>query len=262
MPNVPNVPRGRGLRCRGWGPAVAALGLAVAVGAAGAAATARAADAAGTRVPLPPPSSPDWQPVVFRGIERHTVYTPASGGDAVRARADCSASARVLRLDPPPDLARTPRLRWRWRVLRGLDVADETRREGDDFAARVYVLFPPDPARLSFWDRLRRHLAERLYEQALPGAALDYVWASRVPVGRSWPNPYAPENVMVALRSDSAAAAEAWREETVDLVADQRRWLSSPLRAPSALAIMTDADQTCTRAEAEYAGFALLGPGN
>jgi Protein of unknown function (DUF3047) len=214
--------------------------------------------------PLPAPGPPAWQPVRLPGVERATVYTPEreNGRPVLRATADCSASGLLLRLPSPVDLSRTPRLRWRWRVERGLDVADETTRAGDDFAARIYVLFPPEHEPRSAWEWLRRALLRRLYAEEPPGHALDYVWASRAAPGTRWPNPYAPENTMIVLRSGGATAHGTWRVEDVDLAADHLRLLGVPAPPVEAVALMTDADQTCARAEAGYADFAFGGPGN
>ena len=55
----------------------------------------------------------------------------------VHSKASMSLMARPLSVD----LETTPVLCWRWRVDATLGTADMTQRQGDDYAARVYVSF-------------------------------------------------------------------------------------------------------------------------
>ncbi len=211
-------------------------------------------------IALAAPGSNAWQPLHFPGIDRHTSYdvVETEWGPAFRALATCAASAMLLEL-PELDLTETPRLRWRWRVETGLALDDERTRDGDDFAARVYVLFPFDSAGASLWDRLRRAIASRLYGRPLPGRALNYVWASRVLPGTRWTNPFSEDALVIARRTGSAEAeGGGWQTEVVDLPADYRAWMDEAPPAPLALAIMSDSDNACRRSAALFADFAFL----
>ena len=74
---------------------------------------------------LPAPGGPDWQPLEFPKIPRHTRYESVDGGRVLRAESRCAASGLLLPLDAV-DLRATPRLRWRWKIETPLDaVADE-----------------------------------------------------------------------------------------------------------------------------------------
>ena len=65
---------------------------------------------------------------------------------------------------------------------------------------------------------------------------------------------------MIALRSHSDAPdATAWHTEEVNLLADRSAILGEPLPRIVAIAIMTDTDNSCTYASAEFANFRLLG---
>lgn len=199
---------------------------------------------------LPPPGQDGWEPLTFRSISRHTVYTPLADGD-LRAEADCAASALVLPL-AGIDLERTPVLRWRWRVDEPLQIADERSRGGDDFAARVYVMFHFQPDGASLLERIRQDLGRRWYGTELPGSALSFVWSSHEAPGSLWSNPYAAESRMIALERGPASD---WREEAVDVVAAYRRAFGQAPPPPLALGIMTDADDSCQRAVARYGSF-------
>ena len=212
--------------------------------------------------PLPSPGSSPWQPQHFPKVERHTEYEviQAPPGEAsLRSQSDCSASGLVLPL-VDVDWSVTPRLSWRWRIHRGLTIDDERSRSGDDFAARVYVLFEYDADRVSFRQRAARMIARLLYGRTLPGAAISYVWASRTPLGERWTSPFSETTHMIALRSHSDAQhGEAWSHEEVDLMADSRALFGDPVPRIAAIALMTDTDNSCSQASAEFSDF-RLGP--
>lgn len=222
-------------------------------------AAALAAPAAGAiEVALPAPGTPDWQPLEFPRIDEHTRYelVEAGRGQALRAVSTCAASALVLPL-AGIDLRKTPRLRWRWKVERVLDSpADERAKAGDDFAARVYVTFDFVPERAGFFERARHRIGSSLYGERLPGSAISYVWTRAAPAGTFWESPFAPTSKTV---SRGRGALHEWRVEEVDLLADYERLFGAEAPAALFLALMTDSDNTCQKAQALYADFQLLG---
>lgn len=204
-------------------------------------------------VELPVAGDSAWQPVIFPRIDAHTRYRVVEhDGRAVwLATSECAASGLALALDDV-DLERTPLLSWRWKVEVGPEPGDERERAGDDFAARVYVMFPHDLTQASLFARLRRLVAASWYGVSLPGHTLSYVWTHRVRPPSHWPNPYTASTWMIALRS---GRGPAWHAETVDLRADHRRIVGPLYSQPIGLAIMSDTDDTCGRAIAYFEGF-------
>jgi hypothetical protein len=212
-----------------------------------------AASVAAQELTIPPPGTAGWQPLAFPKIERHTRYTTASedGRGVLRAESECSASGLLHPLRSV-DLAKTPLLRWRWRLDEGLAAADERSKDGDDFAARVYVTFAFEPERASLLERAARRLGAAVYGEDMPGSSLTYVWSSGEPVGARWPNPFTASARMIVAAS---GASSEWRSAEVDLLADYQRSFGHPAPAPFFLALMTDTDNRCLRARASYADF-------
>lgn len=204
---------------------------------------------------LPDPGGPGWTPLHFPKIERHTRYTALriDGREAVRADADCSASALYLPVEW--DLARMPLLQWSWKLERLLTRHDERAKPGDDFAARVYIMFEFDPTRASWWQRARHGLARALYGDVIPSTAINYVWSSSEPKGATWDNPFASEAKMVSM---GFGAMADWRTEVADVAADYQALFGEAPPPILAIAVMTDADNTCTSASAYFADFRLL----
>ncbi len=167
----------------------------------------------------------------------------------VPGRVDYGSGQLVEHLD------QTPLLSWRWRVDRGLDISDEKVKKGDDFAARVYVMFRLDRSRASTLLRLRHRLAKLLYGEEVPGSALNFVWASRLAPGTVWNNPFEPNAKMIALERGAKAS---WQSETVDIAARYAELFGVPTPPLMALAIMSDSDNSCQKTQARFGAFRFL----
>ncbi len=212
----------------------------------------------GQEVRLPAPGAPGWRPLELPKVKRMTRFTPleVDGRAAVKAESDCSASALIYPT-PDIDLARTPRLQWQWKVEQGLAAHDERVKAGDDFAARVYVLFRFDPAHASLWERARHRIGTQLYGDDLPGDALNYVWSSVEPAGSQWDNPFVASSKMIARGHGQRLD---WGTETVDVAADYLAIFGHQPPPVLGVALMTDADNTCQRAVAYFADVRFLAP--
>lgn len=182
--------------------------------------------------------SAGWEKKVFKG---ETAYRPVleEGRPAVRAESRGSASALVYRVSLDPKSY--PRLSWSWKIVRTIASGDERTKAGDDYAARVYVVFPS----ALFW-RTR---------------AVNYIWANRLPRGTFLANAFTGNAVMVAVESGNGNAGR-WIEEERDLAGDYRRAFGEDPPGIGAVAIMTDTDNTGEEAVAWYGAIRFLPPGS
>lgn len=194
-----------------------------------------------------------FEPLSFSRVPKATAYSwdPASG--ALHAKAEGSASGLIARVEAP---ATARVLRWRWKVAGPVPGGDESRKSGDDYAARVYVAFKYDPARVGGATRIKYALARRLLGRTPPGAAINYIWANRLPKDADAPNPYSERVRMVAVRSGGEEAGR-WLDEERDVRADYRRLFGGEPPPVEGIAVMTDADDTGASAEAWYAALSL-----
>ncbi|CAN0503103.1 unnamed protein product, partial [Phaeothamnion confervicola] len=135
---------------------------------------------------LPPP----WRLSLIPNVNRATRFALVADGDVVALRAQAHASMasvlHPLKLDPKA----LPYLAWRWKISNVLQKSDITSKAGDDFPARVYVLFDYDVSKLSLLQRAKMYLARKRYGDDVPAAALCYVWDRKAPVGTSVWSPY------------------------------------------------------------------------
>ena len=244
---------------RGRGPARLAAVL-LALGAVAAAARAAEPVRLGDFTPPADPGAPPpgWEALTFPRVPRHTRYTVVrdGAGFVLRAESDASASGLYRPLDLDPRVHRV--LSWRWKVEGMLARSDPRRKEGDDYAARVYVAFRYDPASAGAWERARYGAFRLLYGRYPPGLALNYVWESRLPVGTVLDNVYSARAKVVVVRS-GAAEAGTWVTETRDIYADYRRIVGGEPPRVEGIALMTDTDDTGDRAVAYYDAI-TLGP--
>ena len=184
-----------------------------------------------------------WRPLTFRKIPAHSTYRTVreDGRTALSLEADRSASGLVYR--ESVRLADTPVLSWRWKVERHLPDVDPRTKPGDDYPARVYVLFAYDPARAPLSRRAAWSAARLLYGGYPPDSTLVYVYTSSSVTVRRYRSPYTDRAAMVVRRS-RADAAGVWYEERADVLADYRAAFGEDPPAEGSLAVMADADNT------------------
>lgn len=169
---------------------------------------------------------------------------------AIEANADASMALLGRPLDI--DISHTPILCWRWRVAAPLVKADMATRNGDDYAARIYVAFHLPAEKLTLATRIKLGLARARYGSQVPDAALNYVWDNRYPVGTKRPNAYTRQTQMVVLRSGSGQAGN-WVSERRDLLTDARQAFGTEQVQATTLAVAADTDNTGEQARSGFA---------
>ncbi len=184
-----------------------------------------------------------WQAMDFARVDRPTRYELVEEAGQVVLQADSQGSASGLMRSLEVDLGSHPVLAWRWRIEQVLEKGDVTRREGDDYPARLYVAFGYDPERAGFFERVQYEALRIVYGEYPPVAALNYIWASNSPVGTVVPNPYSDRAWMIVVRSGAGQAME-WVDERRDVAADYRRVFGGEPPRVSGVAVMTDTDDT------------------
>jgi hypothetical protein len=198
---------------------------------------------------VPPASTlpAEWKVLAPDSRRPRTVYTLAqdSGRTVLRAEANASASAlsRALRVEP----GSYPMLRWRWKITNLLERSDLRRKSGDDFPARLYVFFDYDSARLPLAQRAKLAIARALYGDAMPLAALCYVWDTRSTAGTIVPNAYTDRVAMIVVESGAAHLGQ-WVNMERNVLADFKAAFGEDAPAITGIAVAVDTDDTGERA--------------
>jgi len=176
------------------------------------------------------------------------------GGSTVLEAASAHAAGAVVH-PVPMDTSATPWLAWRWKIDRVVSKARMESRDGDDFAARIYVFFDVPLDSLPFGTRWKIRLARLVYGESLPTAALCYVWDNSHPPGTTAWNPYTNRVRMIVLESGEANAGR-WVDERRDVAADFRaafgsQWTGAVPRV-TGVGAGNDTDQTGERVVARF----------
>jgi len=174
-----------------------------------------------------------WETKSFKGTTDYRLVKEDSR-TVVKATSHDSASGMIRKIRFQPSKHRY--LRWSWKIADTIKGGDEKAKGGDDYAARVYIVFPGK----FFWQM----------------KAVNYIWANKLPIGEFVSSPYAADSKMVAVESGNGKAGQ-WVTETRDLLADYRRIFGTDPHEAEAIAIMTDTDNTGSSAEAWFGDIFL-----
>jgi len=197
-----------------------------------------------------------WKPLTFKKIEKHTVYTVVKDGDTVAVKAVSEASASGLTREIRINLREYPILQWRWKVANVLQKGDVTKKEGDDYPARIYITFEYDSSKVGFFDKAKYETVRLLYGQYPPLAAINYIWESKAPKGAVVPNPYTDQVRMIVVESGADRLSQ-WVSEERNVDEDYKKAFGQEPPLISGVAIMTDTDNTGESATAYYGDIAF-----
>jgi hypothetical protein len=200
-----------------------------------------------------------WAEQSLRNVaaNRHSIVDDA--GDAVLQIESATSASSVLH---PVDAAssRATRLRWRWKTSGYPSAKPLGEKRGDDYAARVYVMYDYPIDRVPVGQRLLLRVGRALYGEQLPAATLCYLLDPRAPSGTLLDSPYSSRVKMLVVRS-SRETGRWWSEER-DLHADFARAFGAehgPGTAPiRAIAVAGDTDQSESRVVARFGDLLLI----
>ena len=174
-----------------------------------------------------------WESKIFHGVTDYKLI-PENEKMVVQATSRNAASGLVKKIDFNPQKYRY--LRWSWKISHPIAAGDETKKAGDDYAARIYVVFRGN----FFWQT----------------KAINYIWANKLPKGQSIANAYTASAMMVAVQSGPQNGGQ-WLSEKRDIVADYKKLFGTEPGEASAVAIRTDTDDTGEQALAWYGDITL-----
>lgn len=174
-----------------------------------------------------------WETKSFKGTTDYRLVKE-DGRTVVKATSHDAASGMMKKINFQPSKHRY--LRWSWKIADTIKGGDEKLKSGDDYAARVYVVFKGR----HFWQI----------------KAINYIWANKLAKGEFVPSVYAADSKMVAVESGNRKAGQ-WLTEERDLLADYRLLFGTDPPEAEAIAIMTDTDNTGGVAEAWYGDIIL-----
>ena len=177
--------------------------------------------------------SPGWTEKSFTGKTHYTVIRD-EGQPYLLATSDGTASALYYKIEYDP--REYPYIAWKWKVDNIIEKGDATKKSGDDYGARIFVVFPS-----SFF---------------VDTETLNYIWANKLPKNSSVTCPYMDNNFMVSVQSGPAKTGK-WLSESRNIFKDFKDFFGKEPDKVGAIAIMTDTDDTKETASASYGTIAI-----
>ena len=174
-----------------------------------------------------------WKEKVFKDKVLYIVEPKQEGGYLqAESIAACSGLFYKMRFDPKD----YPMISWKWKVLNFPDKSkihteDDGWVEKDDYPARVYVIFP------SF-----------IFSNT---KSIEYVWDETMLEGTTMTSPYL-KNIKIIVVESGKENINQWVQEERNIYQDYIMFFGKEPRDVGAIAILTDADNTLSTAEALY----------
>jgi hypothetical protein len=191
-----------------------------------------------------------WKPLTFKKIPKQTAYELIKDGEAVVVKAVSDASASGLTKAINIDPKEYPIVRWRWKVENVLKHSDVTRKDGDDYPARLYITFAYDPDKVSLGKKLRFKAGQAIFGD-IPIGALNYIWDTNASIGTIVENSYTDFAQMVVVESGTQKVGR-WVSEERNIYEDYKQAFREEPPLMNGVAIMTDTDNTKEQATAYY----------
>ena len=191
-----------------------------------------------------------WKPLTFKKVSRHTKYEVIKDGESVVVKAVSEAAASGLIKEVRIDPREYPVVRWRWKVENLLQKSDVTRKDGDDYPARLYITFEYNPDMVGFGKKLK-YKAGRVIFGDIPIGALNYIWETKAPAGTIIDNAYTDFAKMIVVES-GPRKVDTWVAEERNVYDDYKRAFGEEPPMINGVAIMSDTDDTGERATAYY----------
>ena len=175
-----------------------------------------------------------WEPKDFKGQTKYEVVQEG-GAHVLRAVSDASATGLIYKYTYDPK--EFPIITWRWKVSNTYSKGDATKKEGDDYPARIYVIFP-------HWFKPMTR-------------TINYIWANKLPKDDYVPNTYHSRSIMIAVQSGDENTGK-WITERRNVYEDFKMVFGKEPPKVGGIAIMTDTDNTGESAVAYYDDVMIL----
>ena len=183
-------------------------------------------------------------------------YARLDGRDTVAVQSSSAASMlrQVVRIEAP----NLGRLRFSWMVPALIPAANLRDRDLDDAPVRVVLAFEGDRSKFSARDAMLSELAHALTGEPMPYATLMYVWGNQSAPGALLHNTRTGRIRKLVMESGPDKLGQ-WLEYERDVRADFEKAFGEPPGALVSIGIMTDTDNTRSKATAWYGPIRHVG---
>ena len=176
------------------------------------------------------------------------------GRSSLRADSERSASMLRQKLHIAPE--QLHRLVFEWQVDNLIAEADMRFRDTEDSPVRLILAFDGDRQKFSAKNAMLSELSRALTGEEMPYATLMYVWSNQQPLDSVIVNPRS-DRIRKIVVETGPAHLKQWRRYERQIRTDFEKAFGEPPGALVGLAIMTDTDNTQSKARAWYGDIRL-----
>ena len=178
----------------------------------------------------------DWQEKVFKNRVLYAVEVDKTTPEGMSLEAESKEACSGLIYRISFSAQKYPMMSWEWKVTKfpskSANVDEGGWIEKDDYAARVYIIFPS----IVFTDI----------------KSIEYVWDENLPAGTVMTSPYF-ENIKLIVLESGRKNLGQWVHEERNIAEDYKKAFGKPVtKRVGAISLMTDSDNTMSTAEAFY----------
>jgi hypothetical protein len=212
-------------------------------------------------------SIPDgWEHLTYLGTAENTLSLMREEGTIIlHVTSLNSASALLKRMNVGDDggirLENHPILVWRWKINRTVGMAIENRKDRNDSAARVRVIFAErgmQPLEKSpGFEKIIKYLGVKMPNIEPSGFKIDYIWGTRAQKGEIIDYPGSRNHKMIVVERGNSRANQ-WVWEKRDLVKDFHAMFRGDPPGLAGIVVLSDTDQTNEGVEAYYSSIVLM----
>ena len=201
-----------------------------------------------------------WEVIpYFRTAKNKLPLSKEGKRTVLRVKSIGSASGVLKKLEI--DLKKFPVLAWRWKINRVVGMAIESRKDRNDSAARVRVIFgkaapkplkgPPEIVKLF------KSFGIQMEGKEPHGFRIDYIWGNNVLKGEVIDYPGSKNHKMVVVESGNKRARR-WVWEKRNLIEDFQGFFRMSPPTLIGIMVLTDTDQTNEGVIGHYSSIIMM----
>lgn len=202
-----------------------------------------------------------WEVITyFRTVKNRLSLSKEGKRTVLKVKSVGSASALLKRLDV--DLKAFPVLVWCWKINRVIGMAIESRKDRNDAAARIRVIFgtaAPTPSQKKPPEipDFFKSFGFKMGGKEPRGFKIDYIWGNTIAKGEVLDFPGSRNHKMVIVQSGNKKA-NRWVWEERNLIEDFEQCFRTTPPHLIGIVVLTDTNQTNEGVIAHYSSIILM----
>ncbi|HUU41002.1 MAG TPA: DUF3047 domain-containing protein [Desulfatiglandales bacterium] len=201
-----------------------------------------------------------WELITYAGTPKNKMSTYVEEKRTVIKMESLGSASGILKRQAV-DLKEFPVLAWRWKINRVVGMAIESRKDRNDSAARVRVIFGKERGKHIEWapeiSKFLKSLGLQINSGEPKGFKIDYIWGSNVHKGHVFDYPGSKNHKIIVVESGNERTNK-WIWEKQDLIKDFRQFFGGIPHFLTGALVLTDTDDTNEGVTAYYSSFVMM----